>query len=168
MGKKERIFTSLASMVSIVLISLDILEDAQEGAALEHMIVEILILGMLASVLIFVTISWLKTKQSLSELSISLANVKKEYSSYKADTKCLSEGISERIDAQLESWGLSKSEKEIVLLMLKGLSHKDIAALRSTSEATVRQQAATVYKKSSLTNRNELIAFFLEDMLVLK
>jgi DNA-binding NarL/FixJ family response regulator len=51
------------------------------------------------------------------------------------------------------------------VLMLKGLSHKEIARVRATSEATVRQQAASVYRKSGLSSRAELSAFFLEDLL---
>ena len=49
--------------------------------------------------------------------------------------------------------------------MLKGLSHKEIARLRLTSETTVRQQAAAIYRKSGLASRAELAAFFLEDLL---
>ena len=50
--------------------------------------------------------------------------------------------------------------------MLKGLSLKEIAALRSTSERTVREQARAVYRKSGLSGRSALAAFFLEDLLL--
>jgi hypothetical protein len=46
------------------------------------------------------------------------------------------------------------------------LSHREIADVRSTSEATVRQQALVIYRKSGLRNRSELSAFFLEDLLL--
>ncbi|MCP5363623.1 MAG: response regulator transcription factor [Hyphomicrobiales bacterium] len=49
--------------------------------------------------------------------------------------------------------------------MLKGLTHKEIAVLRETSEATVRQHATAIYRKSGLSNRSQLTAFFLEDLL---
>ena len=48
--------------------------------------------------------------------------------------------------------------------MLKGLPLADIAVLRRTSEATIRQQAQGVYRKSGLANRAELAAYFLEDL----
>jgi DNA-binding NarL/FixJ family response regulator len=47
---------------------------------------------------------------------------------------------------------------------LKGLSHKEIAEVRRTSERTVRQQAREVYGKAQLAGRAELSAFFLEDL----
>jgi DNA-binding NarL/FixJ family response regulator len=50
--------------------------------------------------------------------------------------------------------------------MLKGLSHREVSEIRHTSEATVRQQALMVYRKSGLANRAELSAFFLEDLLL--
>ena len=56
-------------------------------------------------------------------------------------------------------------EREVALLLLKGLSTRDIADLRETREATVRQQAQGVYRKAQLEGRAELAAFFLEDLL---
>lgn len=43
---------------------------------------------------------------------------------------------------------------------------KDIAALRETSERTVRQQSLAVDRRAGLSGRAELAAFFLEDLLV--
>jgi DNA-binding NarL/FixJ family response regulator len=59
---------------------------------------------------------------------------------------------------------LTRSETDIAFLILKGLSHKEIARVRASAEATVRQQARSIYEKSGLTGRAELAAFFLEDM----
>ena len=55
---------------------------------------------------------------------------------------------------------------EIALLMLKGLSHREIAVTRDTSERTIRQQAQSVYAKTNLSGRAALSAFFLEDLLL--
>lgn len=79
----------------------------------------------------------------------------------------LLEGLSEAIDAQFRDWGLTPAEADIAGLMLKGVSLADIAALRRTSEATIRQQAQSVYRKSGLANRAELAAYFLEDLFTL-
>ena len=47
---------------------------------------------------------------------------------------------------------------------MKGLSHKDIARARGIGEATARQQATAVYRKAGVEGRNDLAAFFLEDL----
>jgi tripartite-type tricarboxylate transporter receptor subunit TctC/DNA-binding CsgD family transcriptional regulator len=82
-----------------------------------------------------------------------------------AEAEELARGLSEQIDRQLAKWGLTTAEHEVALLMLKGLRHKEIADLRGTSERTVRQQAATIYKKAGIGGRTDLAAFFMEDFL---
>lgn len=76
------------------------------------------------------------------------------------------QGLGEAIDRQFDRWGLTDAEREVALLQLKGLRHKEIADLRHTSERTVRQQALAVYRKSGLGGRSDLAAFFLEDLLL--
>lgn len=75
------------------------------------------------------------------------------------------DGLGAAIEKQFQAWLLTDAEREVGLLMLKGFSHKEIAALRGTTEPAVRQQARTVYQKSSLNGRAAFAAFFLEDLL---
>src|SRR6185295_15363492 len=76
------------------------------------------------------------------------------------------EGLGAAMDRQFERWGLTPAEREVAVLQLKGLRHKAIAELRNTSERTVRQQALAIYRKSGLSGRTDLAAFFLEDLLL--
>jgi len=66
---------------------------------------------------------------------------------------------------QFDAWQLTESEQDVVILMLKGLSFREISQLRETREKTVRQQASTVYRKANVASRHELAAWFLEDLL---
>ena len=59
----------------------------------------------------------------------------------------------------------TEAEREVALLLLKGLSLKEIAQVRSTSERTIRAQAQSLYGKAGVTGRAALSAFFLEDLL---
>lgn len=63
-------------------------------------------------------------------------------------------------------WVVTALLGAIALLLLKGYSHEEIASLQRKSERTVRQHAVTVYRKSGLSGRAELSAFFLEDLLL--
>lgn len=74
-------------------------------------------------------------------------------------------GLGEEIEKQFERWQLTQAEREVGLLMLKGFSHRELAGLRGTSEATVRHQAQAIYQKSSLPGRSAFCAYFLEDLL---
>lgn len=85
---------------------------------------------------------------------------------WRSDMRELLKGLSAAIDAQFDRWKLSQAEREIALLLLKGLTHKEIAVLRDTSERTIRQQSQSIYEKSNLSGRASLSAFFLEDLLL--
>ena len=73
--------------------------------------------------------------------------------------------LAEVVGQQFEEWELSASEKEVGLLLLKGLSLKEIAGLRNTLEKTVRQQASAIYKKADVAGRHAFAAWFIEDFL---
>lgn len=75
------------------------------------------------------------------------------------------DGLGAAIERQFDAWSFTSAERAVALLMLKGYSHKEIAASRGTSEATVRQQATSAYQRSGLGGRAALCAFFLEDLL---
>lgn len=75
------------------------------------------------------------------------------------------DGLGAAIDVQFSRWNLTEAEREVALLLLKGLTTKEIAQVRAASERTVREQARAVYTKSTLTGRAALSAFFLEDLL---
>ena len=74
-------------------------------------------------------------------------------------------GLGEEIEKQFEIWALTPAEREVGLLMLKGFSHREVASLRGTTEATVRHQARAIYQKCGLGGRGAFCAYFLEDLL---
>ncbi len=104
-------------------------------------------------------------RQQRSSLIADLAKARAEGDRWRAAARVHIEGLSRAIQAQFDAWGLTHGEADIAVLILKGLSHKEIARLRRSGEATVRQQARSIYRKSGLATRAELSAFFLEDLL---
>ncbi len=99
------------------------------------------------------------------ELTEDLAAARRDSARWRATARAHVTGLSRAIADQFAHWGLTEAEADVAGLMLKGLSHKEIAALRHGSEATVRQHATIVYRKSGLTSRAQLTGFFLEDLL---
>jgi len=84
---------------------------------------------------------------------------------WRSESRALLNGLGEAIDAQFTRWKLTDAEREVALLLLKGLSTKEVAAVRGGSERTVREHARSIYAKAGLTGRAALSAFFLEDLL---
>lgn len=58
----------------------------------------------------------------------------------------------------LESYGLTDREVEIVILLARGLTTKDIAAELSLSPHTVRDHVKAIFDKAGVNSRGELVA----------
>ena len=84
---------------------------------------------------------------------------------WRSEARTYLNGLGEAIETQFNRWNLTEAEREVALLLLKGLSHKELAAVRGVSERTVREQSRSIYTKAGLTGRTALSAFFLEDLL---
>jgi DNA-binding CsgD family transcriptional regulator len=62
-------------------------------------------------------------------------------------------------------WGLTRAEADVALFAIKGLSTTEIAALRQTSEGTVKAQTNAIYRKAGVTGRSQLLSVFIEDLM---
>ena len=153
-------------LVTTILLALDILADLLHWFTISHLVVE-----ALAVVMLVVLLAWLQWQLLRSRHEVKLWQDKAEDATaaaalFRQRNQELLAGLSRAIDQQLHEWNFTQAEKDIALLLLKGLSFKEVAELRQTSERTVRQQAGEIYRKSGLAGRNELAAFFLEDLLL--
>ncbi|NNG03188.1 MAG: helix-turn-helix transcriptional regulator [Inquilinus sp.] len=99
------------------------------------------------------------------ELIRSLEVARSEGEGWRKKVQSHLNGLRLEISRQFQEWGMTEAEHEIGLLILKGLSHKEIASLRNTTEATVRQQAQSIYARSRLPGKSAFSAYFLEDLI---
>lgn len=124
-------------------------------------------MALLALAIVFTTYSAQEIREGRierSDLIGKLTAARADGEKWRAAALVHANGLGAAIQQQFAEWRLTASECDVAILMLKGLSHKEIAQLRNSSAATVRQQAAAVYGKSGLTSRAELAAYFLEDL----
>jgi DNA-binding NarL/FixJ family response regulator len=163
----------VAFLVVVILAAVDLFTDLREGTTLGHVSAEggVVLVG-LAGALVAARrlVLALRQKRAAEEEARTLAH-RLEVSSadathWRNEARDLMAGLGAALDQQFERWGLSPAEKEVGLLLLKGLSHKEVAAARSVTEATARQQARALYKKAGLAGRHDLAAFFLEDLML--
>lgn len=153
--------------VIFVLIALDIVGDYKEGTAWAHIIVEVLILLLsFTGIGYFGWLYYQTTQSKIQGLKQDLALANAQAQAWREANKELIAGLSVQIQKQFDTWQLTPAEAEVGLLMLKGLSHQEIAEIRHSSERTIRDQARAIYRKSGLAGRSELSAFFLEDLLL--
>lgn len=104
------------------------------------------------------------SRKERTGLSAALVAAQRDSAKWRATSRHHADGLGAAIRAQFHDWNLTPGECDVAMLLLKGLSHKEVATARHSSSATVRQQAASIYQKSALSSRAELAAFFLEDL----
>lgn len=174
-----------------ILAAIDARLDVRDRLELPHILVEqtILVLGVVGVLVMWKRLTGslrrerhlrdhadllserlVETEQLLraeaDDLAARLAQTEREAQRWKQEAGGLLAGLGVAIDAQFDRWEFSPAERDIGLLLLKGLSHKEIARIRRVSEATVRQQSQRLYRKAHVSSRNDLAAFFLEDLLL--
>ena len=163
--KREKFTIGAVLFLVAALTAFDVFEDLIEGASPTHIIFEVTIIVLLVGVGLYIFRSALKhRKVMLSETREEFDRVKREATNWRSKAESLGQGISDAISGQLDDWGLTPAENDICFLLLKGLTIHEIAEIRETTERTVRQQASEIYKKSGLTGRAQLSAFFMEDL----
>ena len=116
-----------------------------------HLAFEILAVFALGSG-IFVTsqfIILLREGQKSAELSLSF--LRKDF-----------DGLVRR---KFVKWDLTPAEKDISMLLLKGLGTAEIAEMRSTKLGTVKLQVHKILQKAGATNRAEFMSLFIDDFL---
>ncbi|MFV9616117.1 MAG: helix-turn-helix transcriptional regulator [Gammaproteobacteria bacterium] len=144
---------------------IDMMMDFSAGTDFNHIAQESVVFA-----LSFIALGWLvfdvrRQTVEIGTLRAELVAARKPQhkpEKYVLDAKT---NLSKVISHQFDDWQLTTSEKDVGWLLLKGLSLKEIAAIRKTLEKTVRQQASSVYKKAGLSGRHAFAAWFIEDAL---
>ena len=73
--------------------------------------------------------------------------------------------MAEVIDAFFTRWGLTPAERDVALMVLKGVDNDDIARIRGTAAGTVRAQCTAIYGKAGVGGRSQLFSVFMEELL---
>ena len=161
-------FAAGAAVLFLALFTLEHLRSAEPFDAVSFATdaFELALLVGAVAMTAFVSVESRDMRRERLELTDDLARARRESARFRDAARAHVDGLSRAIASQFRDWGLTESESDVATFMLKGLTHKEIAVLRDCSEATVRQHAATVYRKANLTGRTQLTAFFLEDLLM--
>lgn len=130
----------------------DIVSDLISGEdGFFHIVIELIVFIAISVVLYFE----IKHVKSLG----------KEIKVEKTKTARLAGELLSVMKEQFNQWKLTPTESEVALLLIKGLSMKEVALARNVKEKTVRSQATKIYSKSGYAGRHELAAHFIEDLM---
>ena len=93
--------------------------------------------------------AWLLRRKAHLEHSVSVASA----------------AIHDVIEAHFDDWNLTPAERDVAMLMVKGLSNAEIARVRGSAEGTVKSQLNAVYRKSGTAGRGELLSQIIDSMM---
>ena len=82
-----------------------------------------------------------------------------------ARLRAASGAFMDMLEERFAAWGLTPAEKDVALFAIKGLSTPDIAAVRQTSEGTVKAQTNAIYRKAGVSGRPQLLSLFIEELM---
>lgn len=156
----------IAVLTIIVIANLvDLASDMSSGASIWHLVEEGLVV-IVSLAVIFGLLYYLRgQKRALEQIRLEFSKQQQEHAPPSAELLQARKQLGGEIRRQFLHWQLTASEREVAMLLLKGLSFKEIAAVRDTHEKTVRQQASAIYKKAGVSGRHAFSAWFIEDLL---
>lgn len=73
--------------------------------------------------------------------------------------------MAEVIEAFFSTWELTPAERDVALMILKGLDNDSIATVRGRAAGTVRAQSAAIYAKAGVDGRTQFLSLFMEELL---
>lgn len=151
--KNSTIYASLAvTMLTVTALGVaDIYMDLHEHVSALHVFLELAIISLSLLPALYLLRRWNVVRRKAMDAEQNLQDYL--------------QGLGKRIEKEFQQWGLTDAEKKTALFILRGLSHKEIAAHCHRSEGTVRQHAVSVYRKAGLTSRAEFSAYFLQKLL---
>lgn len=162
----------LRAVLTVLLVAIagfgaaDLALDRPVSWASFHVLFELAFVALCLSAVVVLWRGWARANRGWVRSRQHLRDREAERDRWRSRANQLLHGLGAEIETQFDRWELTPTEKEVALLLLKGLGHKEVASVLERSERTVRQHAVSVYRKSGLAGRAELSAFFLEDLLL--
>jgi len=144
----------------------DLAADVLHGMSAGHIGLELVALLLCLTSAVATGVQLRRALARARDLRLHLEGARADLDRARQEAEALRAGLGHALEEQFERWGLTSAQREVALLVLKGLSYKEVAELRATAEHTVRNQALAIFRKAGLAGRAEMAAFFIEDLLV--
>ncbi|WP_286263991.1 helix-turn-helix transcriptional regulator [Thalassotalea atypica] len=161
---KDKIIAVMLSII-MTLNFFDVIADISLGVPFWHIVEESIIVLVSALGALYLIADIRARTRHMATLKEKLTISDNQLKNISQEMKDERLHYSEVIAKQFSQWQLSESEKQVAMLLLKGLSFKEISGVRETKEKTVRQQASSLYAKADVEGRHEFSAWFLEDFM---
>ncbi|MBV7408651.1 helix-turn-helix transcriptional regulator [Maritimibacter sp. DP1N21-5] len=97
--------------------------------------------------------------------AVALRRSRSRHLAAEAKLRVASTAFMDLLAEYFDEWSLTPAERDVALFVVKGLSTADIAALRTTSEGTVKAQTNAIYRKAGVSSRAQLLSVFIDGLM---
>ncbi|MBE1295870.1 MAG: hypothetical protein GJ678_06425 [Rhodobacteraceae bacterium] len=115
---------------------------------------ELIEIGAAVGLVLGVILGWIAFRRSQQRVRRAEASLRLLQATFK-----------DHLEDRFDAWKLTPAERDVELFTLKGLSLSEIAALRETSDGTVKAQSNAIYRKAGVSGRTQLLSLFIEDLM---
>lgn len=155
---RERRATVLASLILLqALCALffigDVITDLGQGEQLDelHLALEALAAVALIGGVVFLMVELRRLLSRLGDMDAGLRVARGQ--------------MVQVMDRFFDDWNLTESERDVAMMILKGLDNATIAQVRNTAPGTVRAQGTRIYAKSGAHGRAQFLSLFMEELM---
>lgn len=71
----------------------------------------------------------------------------------------------EVLHEKFEDWSLTEAERDVTLLIIRGLSIANIAETRNTAQGTIKAQSSSIFRKIGVGSKTELMSVIIDEFL---
>ncbi|WP_108179747.1 helix-turn-helix transcriptional regulator [Phreatobacter oligotrophus] len=94
-----------------------------------------------------------------------LQQARRQIDASRSKLESIRQDFREIFEGKCKAWSLTAAERDVAILLLKGLPLAEIAEARKTAIGTVKAQSSTIFRKASVRSRPELMSVILDDFL---
>ena len=131
-------------------LAVDVLFEGEFGSP--HFVIEL-------TVFVGISVALIVGARDLRSLRASLRYETERNRAFSGE---LAASINERMD----EWRLSRSEKDVAWMIIKGYRFSEIAEARGVKDSTCRLQATSLYAKAGVSGRAEFVAEIIQPLLL--
>ncbi len=97
--------------------------------------------------------------------AVALGRSRVRQSRIEDQLRAASGAFADLLEERFSDWGLTPAERDVAWFAVKGMSTQEIAALRTTSEGTVKAQSNAIYRKANVSGRYQLLSLFVDELM---
>lgn len=115
--------------------------------------------------LIFEMIAVLALLIAIRDVLTNIRRLRNEKIRQTNQLKYLREDFDELVHHKFGTWDLTEAERDVALMLLRGLTLDEISQVRNVSKGTVKVQSHKVMQKANVASRVELMSLFLDEFM---